>query len=409
MCIVALLVLSAAVPLALASTTASSKPTVKMVITVKSQDGFPVPGALVRFSYTFLNTTPAKPVNATKSIGPAATNFKGIVNESLTLDVNQSIVAEFNVTYDSAMVLTDYRLTVGPTTPAHVHLTVSVVNASYSVRSPTGSLLTDSKISFLGEPKSSTASVNVTRNAASGNILIPVGEYTVEAFRQGALFYTQPYNFSVSSKTVNVTASLLTLRFSVDSLTKSPLYADNVVLLSSNTILNTSAGSTGQFTGLLPGAYELVAYGDGSVNRTGVSLGTSETVVVQLPVGYSLQLTLLGALGSPLSGYTVSLAGPVDVNTTTNSKGEAQLQNLPLGGYTLLVYHEGKLVNATVVYLRASTQLTLNLQNIVKSNVTLSSVYAEIRAAIGVVLLLVAGILVLATFRAKKKNQSQKH
>ncbi|MEM3670868.1 MAG: carboxypeptidase-like regulatory domain-containing protein [Thermoprotei archaeon] len=398
------LILIVTVALAIPSATAAqtSGKQIKMDITVKSLDGYPVQNAVITFVYSVPNLTSTKHSNITERVGPLATNTKGQVNTTVTL--NESTIATFNVSYDSAQVAINTHVLVNASSPQQIRLSVNVVNLTYYISSPHGGTLSGSKLTLNGEPGTNLSNVHISTSDSKGSTLVPTGEYNVSAQRQGAQFYSKLYRVTQASKNLSIQAPLLALKYGVVSNLNTPIHTESVVLLSGTKIVETSSESNGTFTGLLPGSYQLVGYGDGLTNTTTILLGANRTFTLRLPVGYSLNLRVAGAFGAPLSGYLVSLRGPVSFNVTTDASGLASFSNLPRGQYVLWVYHNGVLVNTTLVSLNAPTSLYLSVQTVVKGSQSTSQFYAEIRLALGVIMLVVGVLIGFYGLRARKKK-----
>jgi len=366
-------------------------PQTKIIVRVQSLDNLPVDAAFVTLTYKHGNQT--SPVqNFPDTTGKGTTN--------ITIPLNASVTANFNVTYDQALVLKNFPVTLPVNTTAYVNLTVNVVNFTYNILSPDGGLLSDSSIRLQGFPNTSVSSVSLSNSAPSGSLLTPVGNYSVKLFR-GPQFYVGNTSIDLSHKQLNITAPLLRLSYEVVSVNGKPVTAQTVSLLSSGSIVNTSVQSQSYFTSLLPGTYQLVAYGSGLVNSTTVSLGSSESVRLELPTGYYVSLTLSGSLGSPLPSYTVQLTGPTTVSNVTNGGGVAVLGPLPQGLYVVKIFKGSSMLYTTTLIVDSSFQQDIVVPGGVGNGQTASHVYEIARFVLGAVLIVLAIFVFLINARRK--------
>lgn len=387
---IALLLLMAAVMgsfLCLGLAYAASTPQTTIKIYVHSVDGYPVPKAYADIVYSTGNST-VGPINF------PATDGRGQAN--ITFPVNQTLNARLNVTYLNVVVLENYNITLQPNTTQTFNLTVNIVNLTYTIKNPYGGILANSTILFKGL---SNTNVSVSENTPNGSLLLPTGVYTVSAYR-GPMFYNANISISPNSKVLNITAPLLTLKYVVIDVNGQPLQAQAVDLLYAGSLVNSAYTSSGAFSGLLPGYYQLVAYGYGLINSTTVGLGSNTTVYLVMPSGYRVAVKLSDEFGAPLVGYNVTLAGLKNYSNITGPSGIALFEGLPQGEYFIKVYHQGQLVFATTSYIAAS-----GTQQLVISGYTgghTPSAYIAVRLAFGFALLVLAS-LILLTNRAKTK------
>jgi hypothetical protein len=366
-------------------------PQTKIIVSVQSLDKLPVNAAFVTLVYKQGNQT--SPVqNFPDTTGKGTTN--------ITIPLNTSVTASFNVTYDQALVLKNFPFTLPVNTTARVNLTVNVVNFTYNILNPEGGLLSSSSIRLQGLPNTSVSAVSLSNSAPSGSFLTPVGNYSVKAFR-GPQFYTGNTSIDLSHKQLNITAPFLKLNYQVVSATGKPVTAQTVTLLSSGSIVNTSTQSQGYFSSLLPGAYQLVAYGSGLVNSTVVSLGSNELVRLELPTGYYVSLMLSGSFGSPLSSYMVQLTGPTTVSNETDSGGVAVLGPLPQGLYVVKVFKGSTMLYTTTLIVDSSFQRDIALPNGAGNGQTVSQVYEVARFVLGAAFIVLAALVFIINARRK--------
>lgn len=369
---------------------AVSVPQTTVKIYVRSLDGYPVPKAYADIVYSTGNTT-VGPINF------PATDARGQAN--ITFPVNQTLNAKLNVTYLGVVVLENYNLTLQPNTTQTFNLTVKIVNLTYTIKDPYGGTLANSTISFKGLSGSNVSKVSVGENTPNGSVLLPTGIYTVSAYR-GPIFYSANISVSPNSRVLNITAPLLTLKYVVVDVNGQPLQAQAVNLLYAGSLVKSAYSSPGEFSGLLPGYYQLVAYGYGLINSTTVGLGSNTTVYLVMPSGYRVTFKLSDEFGAPLVGYNVTLVGLKNYSNLTGPSGVALFEGLPQGEYFVEVYHQGQLVFATTSYIAASETQQLVISGYVGGHTP--NAYVAVRIVFGFALLVLA-TLILLTNRSKTK------
>lgn len=370
---------------------AATTPQTTVKLKVTSLDGYPVPKAYADIEYMIGN----------KSIGPInfpATDTRGQAN--ITFPVNQSIKADLNVTYMGTIVLENYPIQLTPNKTLSFNLTVNVVNLTYEIMNPRGGLLSSATLSIKGVQGTNVSSVSVNENNPKGSALLPTGLYTISAYR-GPLFYQANTTINLNHKTLNITAPLLTLKYVVVGVNNEPTQAQVVDLLYAGSILNSSYAPTGSFTELLPGYYQLVAYGNGLTNTITVAVGSNVSVEVVLPTGYHVSFKISDEFGTPLTGYNVTLVGSNFYSNTTNSKGIATFSGLPQGEYVVEVYSHNQLEYATTSYIDTSGTQQLVVLSATPNGPTLNT-YITVRLAFGVILIILAA-LILLTAKTKTK------
>ncbi|PSN88461.1 hypothetical protein B9Q00_05480 [Candidatus Marsarchaeota G1 archaeon OSP_C] len=360
-------------------------------IVVKSLDNYPVPNAQIIVSY--------KLANKTITHGPYYTLLNG--TSTIQLPLNASVTASLNVSFRGVLVAKENK-TLIPNTTQNFVIVSNIVNVTYAVKSPFGGLFTSSEIEFQGEPNTSVSSVKVTLATPNGSVLLPVGVYNVSAFH-GPLFFTKLFFFNLSNKNVNIIAPLLTLYYKVLSVNHETINAQNVAILSGNSLLSYQSGSEGSFSSLLPGYYEVIAYANGLTNETTISLGKNETINLILPIGYTVQLLLTDFSGSPLKSYTTILSGPINESATTLPNGIAIFKNLPLGTYTLKIYKNSTLIYVTTITVDSSGEQVINLPIVGQNGETITQLFGNFRYTFGVVLLLFAALILTRT-RLRKES-----
>src|SRR5579875_1797143 len=361
---------------------AATTPQVTVKLKVTSLDGYPVTKAYADIEYMIGN----------KSIGPInfpATDARGQAN--ITFPLNQSINADLNVTFMNAIVLENYPVQLTPNTTLSFNLTVNVVNMTYEIVNPRGGLLYSATISVHGVQSTNVSSVSVNENSPKGSVLLPTGLYTVSVYR-GPLFYRANLTINLNHKT---------LKYIVVGVNHEPAQAQAVDLLYAGSILNSSSASSGSFTGLLPGYYQMVAFGNGLTNSTTVAVGSNVSIEVVLPTGYSVSLKISNEFGSPLVGYNVTLVGSKSYSNITDSEGVATFNGLPQGEYIVEVYAHNQLEYATASYIDSSGSQQLVVSSAAANGSTLST-YVVVRLAFGVVLIILAA-LILLTAKTKSK------
>lgn len=370
---------------------AATTPQTTVKLKVTSLDGYPVAKAYADIEYMIGN----------KSIGPInfpATDARGQTN--ITFPLNQSINADLNVTFMSTIVLENYHMQLTPNTTLGFNLTVNVVNVTYEIMNPRGGLLSSATISINGVQSTNVSSVLVNENNPKGSVLLPTGIYTVSAYR-GPLFFHANLTINLNHKTLNITAPLLTLKYVVVGVNHEPAQAQAVDLLYAGSILNSSSTSSGSFTELLPGYYQMVAFGNGLTNSITVAVGFNVSVEVVLPTGYYVSFKISDEFGSPLVGYNVTLVGSKSYSNITDSEGVATFNGLPQGEYIVEVYSHNQLEFATTSYIDSSGSQQLVVSSATANGSTLST-YVLVRLTFGVVLIILAA-LILLTAKTKSK------
>ncbi len=374
-----------------ASSVALQKTTV--IASVKTLDNLTLAGVQVSYSY---NTS----INHTR-IGSFSlpTSINGLTNT--TLQLNSTTVVHFNLTYDNAVVLRNFTTDIAANATVRINMTAGVVNWTYSVMNPNGGYLSPVRLTLQGEKGTSVARVNLTGSFGKQSLYVPVGNYNVTVYRDTPSFYSSNITVSLGDRIFNITAPLLTLSYSVISVSGAPVSAQSVALLYAGSIVGSGSGGSGRFTSLLPGTYEIIAYGDGLTNSTYVELGSDKSAAIMLPTGYFIDLRILNAFGSPLGGYTASLQGPVTVTNITGSNGNVNLGPLPGGEYVLKVYSGSKLIYTTLVSVQSSAKESINIPNYVNPSLSSSNVYAALRLALGAIFIVLGLVVVLLTLRRR--------
>jgi len=370
---------------------AATTPQTTVKLKVTSLDGYPVTKAYADIEYMIGN----------KSIGPInfpATDARGQAN--ITFPLNQSINADLNVTFMSTIVLENYHILLSPNATQSFNLTVNVVNMTYQIMSPRGGLLSSATISINGVQSTNVSGVSVYENNPKGSVLLPTGLYTVSVYR-GPLFYRANLTINLKQKTLNITAPLLTLKYIVVGVNHEPAQAQAVDLLYAGSILNSSSTSSGSFRELLPGYYQIVAFGNGLTNSTTVAVGSNVSVEVVLPTGYYVSFKISNEFGSPLVGYNVTLVGSKSFSNITDSEGVATFNGLPQGEYIVEVYGHNQLEFATTSYVDSSGSQQLVVSSVAANGSTLST-YVVVRLVFGVILIILAALILLA---AKTKSK----
>lgn len=369
-------------------THAAKTPETTVKIYIHSLDGYAVPKAYADLIYRIGNKTTG-PVNF------PATDNRGQSN--ITFPLNQTVNAKLNVTYLNVVVLENQNVTLNPNATQTFNLTVNIVNLTYSIMNPYGGLLNSSTITFKGLAGSNVSSISINEGTPKGSLLLPTGTYTVSAYR-GPVFYHENITINYKNRVLNITAPLLTLNYVVMGVNGKQISAQAVNLLYSGSLVDSSNMSPGEFSGLLPGYYQLVVYGDGLTNSTTVGLGSNTTVYVVLPTGYDVSIKITSEFGTPLKGYNVTLAGPNSYSNITGSSGVASFEGVSQGEYFVEVYSHGQLVYATTTLIDSSgTQ-----QLVLPSTPSVSNTYIIVRLAFGFVLIVLAA-LILLTSKTKAK------
>jgi hypothetical protein len=365
---------------------ALTTPQITLKIRVTSLDGYAVPKAYADLIYKVGN----------KTVGPInfpATGTSGQAN--ITFPLNQTLSAKLNVTFLNTVVLENYNVSLEPNRTLTFNLTVNVVNLTYQILSPLGGQLTSSSITFTG--KANVSAVSVSRNTPNGSVLLPTGTYTVTAYR-GPEFYNQNLTINLQHTSLTITAPLLSLNYIVKGVNGQEVQAQEVDLLYSGALVDSSTSSSGVFTGLLPGYYQVVVSGQGLSNTTFVPMGSNTSIIMVLPIGYHVSIRLTDEFGTPLANYNVTLEGSSTYTNTTNSGGITSFL-LPQGEYIIKVYSHGQLVFATTSYIDSSgtQQLVLSV-----ANASGYGVYIIVRIAFGLALIVLAALILLLA-RTKTK------
>ncbi|GAB4322369.1 MAG: hypothetical protein Kow0074_13860 [Candidatus Zixiibacteriota bacterium] len=174
---------------------------------------------------------------------------------------------------------------------------------------------------------------------------VPPGFYSIVVSADG--YQTVNRSFTVEPGKPEVqdfVLSLLLYELSgtvTDGVTSQPI-AGAAVAIDGPVSDNTTTDSQGQysFTGLPPGQYDLdVTANLYEPQSFVVTIVDSDTVqnaaLTPIPQTTTISGTVRDDAQSPISGATVTLSGPVNRQTTTDTQGQFEFADVPAGGYTL--------------------------------------------------------------------------